>query len=129
MNKIKQYDPTIVQQGRNASYRISSAIKRATEAFKPNHKRVRFAKTHATRTFFTNDTPTLVTYDSGADGHYISEHDRIAAGLPILKRSHKRVSVANGESSTAKHVTSYHFTIYPQKPTKLTLLKTSPHHS
>ena len=51
----------------------------------------------------------LITYDSDADGHYISERDRIIAGLPILKRSNKRVRVANGGSSAAKHVTQLPF--------------------
>jgi hypothetical protein len=44
----------------------------------------------------------MITYDSGADGHYISEHDCKLANLPILRPSTKRV-VANG-SSAGKHV-------------------------
>ena len=47
----------------------------------------------------------MVTYDSGADGHYISERDRARAGLPILRRSNKRVGVANGNTSKAQFVT------------------------
>ena len=39
----------------------------------------------------------MLTYDSGADGHYISKSDRKAAGLPVLRPSTKRVIVANGE--------------------------------
>ena len=59
----------------------------------------------------------LVTYDSGADGHYISEADRKEARLPILRPSTKRVKVANGETSQAKHVTTLPF---PQLSTKAT---------
>eukprot|EP00956_Cyclotella_meneghiniana_P004234 scaffold5184_cov39-Cyclotella_meneghiniana.AAC.3 len=59
-------------------------------------KCVRFAKTRQVRTFGLQEHPIMVTYDSGADGHYISEHDRAKAGLPILRRSTKRVGVANG---------------------------------
>jgi hypothetical protein len=51
----------------------------------------------------------MITYDSGADGHYISEHDRIKAGLPILRRSNKRVGVANGGVSKAQHVVQLPF--------------------
>jgi len=29
----------------------------------------------------------MITYDSGADGHYLSERDRIKVGLPILRPS------------------------------------------
>ena len=46
----------------------------------------------------------ITYYDSGADGHYISERDRKAAHLPILRKSTKVVGVANGGTSTAKHV-------------------------
>jgi hypothetical protein len=51
----------------------------------------------------------MITYDSGADGHYISKRDRKLVGLPILRPSTKRVAVANGETSTAKHVTKLPF--------------------
>ena len=37
----------------------------------------------------------MVTYDSGADGNYLSEKDRLKAGMPILRRSPRRVGVAN----------------------------------
>ena len=47
----------------------------------------------------------MVTYDSGADGHYISEKDRRNAGLPILRPSTPRVGVANEGTSTAKYIT------------------------
>jgi hypothetical protein len=48
----------------------------------------------------------LATLDSGADGHYISESDRRTANLPILRPSSKRVGVANGGCSSARHVTA-----------------------
>ena len=48
----------------------------------------------------------MVTYDSGADGHYISETDRAKANLPILRKSTKRVGVANGNTSHGHHVTA-----------------------
>jgi hypothetical protein len=47
--------------------------------------------------------------DSGADGHYLSESDRLQAQLPILRPSTKRVGVANGGSSNGKHVTQLPF--------------------
>ena len=50
-----------------------------------------------------------VTYDSGADGTYVSEKDRKAAGLPILRKSTKRVMVANGEMCKAANVTRLPF--------------------
>eukprot|EP00804_Cyclotella_cryptica_P020102 CCRYP_014888-RA/>CCRYP_014888-RA protein AED:0.26 eAED:0.26 QI:0/-1/0/1/-1/1/1/0/393 len=57
----------------------------------------------------------MVTYDSGADGHYLSEADRRTAGLPILKPSTKQVSMANGSTSHSAHVTCLPFpTLSPQ---------------
>eukprot|EP00804_Cyclotella_cryptica_P005377 CCRYP_017430-RA/>CCRYP_017430-RA protein AED:0.37 eAED:0.37 QI:0/0/0/1/0/0.33/3/0/324 len=51
----------------------------------------------------------MVIYDSGADGHYLSETDRRAAGLPILKPSTKRLGMANGSTSQGTHVTPLPF--------------------
>ena len=46
----------------------------------------------------------MITYDSGADGHYLSELDRKNVDLPIIRPSTTRVGVANGGTSTAHHV-------------------------
>jgi hypothetical protein len=51
----------------------------------------------------------MVTYDSRADGHYISEKDQQKAGLPILRTSTQKVGVANGGTSKAKYVTQLPF--------------------
>ena len=68
-------------------------------------KRVRFKRETETATFRSEDEPIIVTYDSGADGNYISEEDRAKAGLPILRASTRRVGVANGGKSTGKYRT------------------------
>ena len=55
---------------------------------------------------FNNHTvPISITYDSGADGNYLSNRDYIKAGLFILRQSTHKVRVANGGTSQAKHVT------------------------
>ena len=46
----------------------------------------------------------MIMYDSGANGHYLCEANRINAGLPILKLLTKRVGVANGNTSQARHI-------------------------
>ena len=46
----------------------------------------------------------MITYDSGAYNHYMSEADRIRLQLPILRPSHKHVAVANGGTSEGKYV-------------------------
>jgi hypothetical protein len=87
----------LAQRGRNAAYSLGSAFNRTIKKINKN-KHVSFA-TH----------PVMVTYDSGADGHYISEKDRHNAGLPILRPLTRKVGVANGGTSTAKYVTQLPF--------------------
>jgi hypothetical protein len=87
----------LVQQGRNAAYSLGSAFNRTIKKINKN-KHVSFS-TH----------PVMVTYDSGADGHYLSEKDQRKAGLPILRPSTRKVGVANGGTSTAKYVTQLPF--------------------
>jgi hypothetical protein len=46
----------------------------------------------------------IIEYNTGADGHYISEKDRRNTGLPILQTLTRRVGVANGGKSRATYV-------------------------
>ena len=71
--------------------------------------KVRFQRAPRVATFHATNEATMMTYDSGADGHYCSEKDREQAGLPIIRRSTKRVGVANGGTSTGKYVTKLPF--------------------
>ena len=52
-----------------------------------------------------NNTP-MLTYDSGADGHYLSKQDRTKLGLPILIVSDKKVGVAYGGACNGEYVTT-----------------------
>ena len=51
----------------------------------------------------------MVIYDKGAHGHYITKEDCKQAQLPILRRSSKKVNVANGETCKAKFTTQLPF--------------------
>ena len=57
----------------------------------------------------------MITYDSKADGHYISKKDREAARLPILRPSTRCVMVANEEKNIGQHVTSLPFPLLSAK--------------
>jgi hypothetical protein len=87
----------VAQCGCNAAYSLGSAFNRTIKNINKNM--------HAS---FTTH-PIMVTYDSGANGHYISEKDRHDAGLPILRPSPRKVGVTNGGTSTAKYVTQLPF--------------------
>ena len=51
----------------------------------------------------------MVTYDSVADGHYLSEKDRTTLGLPILIISDNKVGVSNDSACNGKYVSSLPF--------------------
>lgn len=70
---------------------------------------VRFQKAPHVATFLATNKATMMTYDLGADGHYFSKTDRKKAGLPIIRRSTKRVGFTNGGTSTGKYVTKLPF--------------------
>jgi hypothetical protein len=107
-HKIEQPTISMGQRSKNIGYSISSEFQQAINTLSP-HKHVRFAKTHRVVEFRTAEIAAMITYDSGADGHYVSKHDRAAVGLPILRESMKRVGTANGGVSQAKHVTKLPF--------------------
>jgi hypothetical protein len=69
------------------------------------NKHLRFTTSNKVHKYTYNKQPIMITYDSGADGHYISKKDRCEAGLPILRPSTRKVGVANGGTSNAKYVT------------------------
>ncbi len=73
----------LIQRGYNAAYSLGTTI---SQTFKKisNTKHIRFAKHNEVHLFSNTETPIMVTYDSGADGHYISKKDRCKAGLPII---------------------------------------------
>jgi hypothetical protein len=69
--------PTIelTQCGQNAAYCLGSVFNRTIKKLSKN-KHVSFAKQNKVNLLNATSTPSIMlTYDSGADGHYISKHD------------------------------------------------------
>jgi hypothetical protein len=125
-HKYKKHDIKLTQQGKNTLYNIGSRIKRGINRLDTTHKHVHFAATCKVRSFDIDQQPIMVTYDSGADGHYLSERDRKTASLPIPKHSNKRVGVANGGSSKAKFVTRLPIPLLSNKATQADLFADFP---
>ena len=73
------------QRGGNAACSLGSTFNWTIKKINKN-KHVSFAthKHNSVHQYINNKQPIMVTYDSGAKGHYISEKDRRRAGLPIL---------------------------------------------
>ena len=59
----------------------------------------------------------MLTYNSGADGCYISKSDIKAAGLPVLRPSTKLFIVANGKKCKGTSVTQLPFPKLSKKAT------------
>jgi hypothetical protein len=98
----------LIQHGCNTTYSLGTTISQTFQKI-GNNKHVRFAKHNEVHLFSNTETPIMVTYDLGADGHYISKKDCRKAGLPIIRKSTSWVGVANGGVSQAKFVTQQPF--------------------
>jgi hypothetical protein len=96
--------PSLSRSSTNLTFALAATIKRAAQRCLHANKHVQFHTDKQLRFFYSNDVP-MVTYDSGADGHYLSETDRRAASLLIIRPSTKRIGVANGSTSQGTHVT------------------------
>jgi hypothetical protein len=97
----------LLQYGQNMVYNIRLAFNQTWKSINKS-KHVRFSSHHTVRVI-KYDSVVMLTYNSGANGHYISEKDRAAAGLPILCPSTKRVKVANGGIRRVQLVTQLSF--------------------
>jgi hypothetical protein len=99
----------LTQRGRNTAYCLGSAFNLTIKKLNRN-KHVSFTKQSKAHLFDATSTPSIMlTYNSGTNGHYISEHDQRKAGLPILRPSSRQVGVANGSTSNTKYATQLPF--------------------
>jgi hypothetical protein len=107
---VKNNKPAIglAQHGCNTIYSLGMTIGRTLKKIS-NNKHIRFAKNNKVHLFDNAETPIMIMYDSGADGHYISKKDCHKAGLPIIRKSTRQVGMANGGVSQAKFVTQLPF--------------------
>ena len=117
---------SILQNGRNAGYAFSTTMRRAFQRLQSaNH--VHFSDSNNRVHLFDLDDIPAVTFDSGADGHYLNEADRQAARLPILRASSKQVAVANGQISSATNETQLPFSGLSSAATKADTFTDFPH--
>jgi len=89
----------------NIGYSLHAKAKRVMQNLLSKRPHVQFATKAQICTYHTEQQAIMVTYDSGADGHYISEANQAKTRLPILRQSTKRVGVANGKVSLGNKVT------------------------
>ena len=108
----------------NITNKIKSAFNQTLKSINKT-KQLWFKPQHTVR-LIKDNSAVMITYNSGADGHYISEKDREAARLPILRPSTKRVMIADGEKSKENTSPVYLFRRCHQKQDKQTRSTNSP---
>jgi hypothetical protein len=71
---VKNNKPAIglAQRGCNTTYSLGMTIGRTLKKIS-NNEHVRFAKNNEVHFFDNAETPIMMTYNSGANGHYISK--------------------------------------------------------
>ena len=87
----------------------NTATHKRNNRFTCEGKHIQFKRKPSIATYKQHDNTPMVTYNSGADGHYLSKKDRTKLGLPILRISDKKVGVANGRACNIKYVTALPF--------------------
>jgi len=107
-SKPTKPNPSMLQQSKNLGRMLSAATCRLV-------RKITFVGQARVAEYNTENTTVMVTYDSGADGHNISEKDRKTVGLPILRISAKIVGMANGCTCKGQYDTALPF---PQLSTK-----------
>jgi len=108
---------SITQLAQNTMYGICTAFKRAATRLLTNKKQVTFGETNNNNVVEHANTVHL-TYESGADGHYVSKDNRKEAYMPILRPSNKKVGLVNGDTCNAKNVTQLPFPQLSKQATK-----------
>ena len=107
---------------------FSAATQRLINSITRDSKHVQFRSIPTIATYYNDNEATMLTYDSGAYRHYLSEEDRKKLGLPILRVSAENVGVANGGACNSKYVTKLTFPNSPTERRKQTHSKNSQHH-
>lgn len=126
--KPKAAKPSILQSSKNWGYAFQSTVKGWARKVSQDNAHVTFATQALIQEFNEDDAPVMATLHSGADNHYISEKDRKKLNLPILKKSSRRVGVANGGTSKGVNVTQLPFKQLSAKAVKATPSMTSQIH-
>ena len=113
----------ILQMEEHVANTISTETRRIINNIKRDGKHVKFRRNPTIATLYNDDDATMLTYDSGADGHYLRKRDRKKLGLPILRVSAKKAGVANDSACNSKYVTKLPFPQLYDKATEADTFK------
>ena len=77
--------PQLLQQGKNIGCVLATTVRKLVHMFTNNNQQVIFRRNSTVTRFHNKEEPIMITSDSGAENHYMSESDRIRLKLPILR--------------------------------------------
>ncbi len=101
---------SLLQQSKSLGRMLGAATRRLVRKIThSNQHHVTFAGQAMVAEYNIKTSTIMVTYDSEADDHYLSEKDRITVGLPILRILAKKVGMANGSTCKGQYVTALPF--------------------
>ena len=103
--RIVMNKPTIHQRYQVGKV-YSTAIHKRNNSFTRDGKHIQFNSKPSIATYQKHNNTPMLTYYSGADGHYLSEKDRTKLGLPILRISNKKLGAANGGACNGNYITT-----------------------
>ena len=102
--------PSLLQQGKNLGRMLSAVTRRLVRKITHSNQHcVTSAGQAMMAEYNIKNSTVMVTYDSGAESHYLSEKDRKSVGLPILRILSKKVGMANGSTCKGQYVTALPF--------------------
>ena len=73
---LSRSKPQLLHQGKNIGYVLAKTVCKLVHKFTNNNQQVRFRHRPTVTRFHNEEEPIMITYDSGADNHYMSEADR-----------------------------------------------------
>ena len=77
--------PQLLHQYNNIGYVLATTVHKLVHNFINNNQQVRFRHKPTVTRFHNKEDPIMITYDSGADNHYMNEAYRIKLKLSILQ--------------------------------------------
>eukprot|EP00804_Cyclotella_cryptica_P030779 CCRYP_015046-RA/>CCRYP_015046-RA protein AED:0.41 eAED:0.41 QI:0/-1/0/1/-1/1/1/0/279 len=102
------YPKSILQKSINSGLALIASLHQAWHSLCTDHH-VQFLSNPHVCYFDSSYNAPLITFDSGAEGRYLSKANRISTHLPTLKPSIKQVSVTNGGTNKALHISRLSF--------------------
>ena len=119
---------TLLQRGGNIGHAISTDMRRLLHSITCDSKHVQFKCKPTFATFYDKYKATMLTYDSGADGHYLSKKDKIKWDYQYCTSTPRKWVSQMAEHAMVSTSPNCHFRSSPTKQQKYKHSKNFRHH-